>query len=47
MKSLTFNQLQLRVIASLLYIFCEWVVGHRYCIGPPQIEPSLSFLPGR
>jgi diguanylate cyclase (GGDEF)-like protein len=47
MKSLTFNQLQLRVLGLLLLLFTSALVGYRYFIELPKLERSISLLAER
>jgi diguanylate cyclase (GGDEF)-like protein len=47
MKSLTFNQLQLRVLALLFILFTSALVGYRYFIELPKLERSVSLLAER
>jgi diguanylate cyclase (GGDEF)-like protein len=47
MKSITFNQLQLRVLALLFILFTSALVGYRYFIELPKLERSISLLAER
>jgi len=47
MKSLTFNQLQLRVLGLLLLLFTSGLVSYRYFIELPKLERSISLLAER
>ncbi|MBA6262261.1 diguanylate cyclase [Colwellia sp. Bg11-12] len=47
MKSLTFNQLQLRVLVLLFLLFTSALVGYRYFIELPKLEVSTSLLANR
>jgi len=47
MKSLTFNQLQLRVLVLLFLLFTSALIGYRYFIELPKLERSASLLAER
>ena len=47
MKSLTFNQLQLRVLFLLFILFTSALIGYRYFIELPKLERSISLLAER
>lgn len=44
MKSLTFNQLQLRVLVLLFALFTSALVSYKYFIELPKIEHSISLI---
>jgi len=47
MKNITFNQLQLRLLAFLFLLFTSAVFGYRYFIELPKLEQSISKLSER
>ena len=47
MKSLTFNQLQLRVLLLLFLLFTSALIGYRYFIELPKLERSTALLAER
>jgi len=47
MKSLTFNQLQLRVLVLLFFLFTSALVSYKYFIELPKLERSISLLAER
>ncbi|MFT5707330.1 MAG: diguanylate cyclase (GGDEF)-like protein [Oceanospirillaceae bacterium] len=47
MKSLTFNQLQLRILALLLLLFISGLLGYRYLVELPKLERSTLLLSQR
>ena len=47
MKSLTFNQLQLRVLVLLFFLFSSALVSYKYFIELPKLENSISLLAER
>lgn len=44
MKNITFNQLQLRILALLFFLFTSAVFGYRYFVELPKLEQSISKL---
>ncbi|GLS90229.1 hypothetical protein GCM10007916_12960 [Psychromonas marina] len=47
MKNITFNQLQLRLLALLFLLFTSAVFGYRYFVELPKLEQSISKLSER
>lgn len=47
MKSLTFNQLQLRILVLLFFLFTSGLVSYKYFIELPKLERSISHLAKR
>jgi len=47
MKSLTFNQLQLRVLVLLFFLFSSALASYKYFIELPKLERSISLLAER
>jgi len=47
MKNITFNQLQLRLLAILFFLFTSAVFGYRYFIELPKLEQSVAKLSER
>jgi len=47
MKNITFNQLQLRLLAFLFLLFTSTVFGYRYFIELPKLEQSIAKLSER
>jgi diguanylate cyclase (GGDEF)-like protein len=44
MKNITFNQLQLRMLALLFFLFTSAVFGYRYFLELPKLEQSIAKL---